>query len=294
MSKPKIFVIVGPTSSGKTDLSIKLAQKINGEIISADSRQVYKGLDIGTGKVTKKEMSDIPHYLIDVANPKRKFTVSQFQKLANKKIKTIIKKGKTPIIVGGTGFYIQTIVDNLNLPAVPPDKKLRKNLEKKTTTELFSLLKKLDSKRARNIDPNNPVRLIRAIEIAQTLGKIPKLKKAKKSPYDFIQIGIKTDQEKLNKKIYQRLLKRLRQGMIDEAKKLHKEGLSWNRMKELGLEYRFLALYLQDKITKKEMIEKIYQENIKYSKRQETWFKRDKRIIWLTPKNFLSKIELFI
>jgi tRNA dimethylallyltransferase len=302
--KPKVYVIVGPTASGKTAYSIKLAQKVNGEIISADSRQVYKGLNIGSGKVTKKEMAGIPHYLLDVADPKKVFTVSDYQKLAKQKIDEIIKRGKTPIIVGGTGFYIQAIVDDLVLPEVEPNKKLRTNLEAKPPSELFAMLKKLDPRRAGEIDNKNPVRLIRAIEIAKALGRVPALPKSdlatrdttssepgekrllnSSANYDFEIIGIKIDQEKLNKKIHDRLLARLKQGMITEVKKLHEKGLSWKRMEELGLEYRYLARFLNpragEKITKAEMLEQLEKEIIKYSKRQMTWFKRDKRIKWL-------------
>jgi len=279
--KPKIYVILGPTASGKTAFSIALAKKIEGEIISADSRQVYKGLDIGSGKVTKKEMAGIPHYLLDVANPKKVFTVSDFQKLAKQKIEEIIKKGKTPIIVGGTGFYIQAITDNLILPEVAPDKKLRLELAKKTPDQLFAILKKLDTRRAKDIDSKNPIRLIRAIEIAKALGKVPKLKSPKNLNYDFELIGIKIDQEKLNEKIYKRLIERLKHGMVAEVKRLHAQGVSWKRLEELGLEYRYLAYFLQGKLGKKEMIEQLYNEIKKYSKRQMTWFKRDKRIKWI-------------
>ncbi len=287
--KPKIYVIVGPTASGKTAYSIKLAKKVNGEIISADSRQVYKGLDIGSGKVTKKEMAGIPHHLLDVVSPKKVFTVALYKKLADKKIKEIIARGKTPIIVGGTGFYIQAVVDNLILPEVPPNKKLRANLEAKPPSGLFAMLKKLDPIRAQEIDSKNPRRLIRAIEIARALGKVPALRsrtsgslevRLPDAGYDFEIIGIKMEQEKLNKKIYQRLGERLRKGMVAEVRKLHEGGVSWKRLEELGLEYRYVALFLQNKITKPEMVEQLYRQIIKYSKRQLTWFKRDKRIIW--------------
>jgi len=292
-------VIVGPTASGKTAYSIKLAKRVNGEIISADSRQVYKGLDIGTGKVTKREMAGIPHHLLDVANPKKVFTVSDYQKLANKKIEEIIKRGKTPIIVGGTGFYIQAIVDDLVLPAVEPDLKLRADLEARPLSELFALLKKLDPVRAKNIDAKNPRRLIRAIEISRVLGKVPLLRgftyqqgKAMNKPsflvrgetsqsYEIEIIGIKIEQEKLNEKIYKRLIERLNHGLIAEAKKLHKQGLSWKRMEELGLEYRYLARHLKGKLSKPEMLEQLFAEIKKYAKRQNTWFKRDKRIRWV-------------
>lgn len=290
--KPTAIVILGPTASGKTELSIELAKKINGEIISADSRQVYKGLNIGTGKVTKKEMGKIPHHLLDVANPKTKFSVARYQKLANQKIKEILARGKTPIIVGGTGFYIQAIVDNLVLPEVAPNRELRAKLKTKTATELFEILKKLDPARARDIDRHNPARLVRAIEIAKALGQVPKLKKGTKSPCNFIQIGLNIEPEKLAGKIHRRLLARLKQGLIAEVKNLHQQGLSWKRMEELGLEYRYLARFLQGKINRDQALKELEQEINRYAKRQMTWFKKDKNIIWFDPtdKKILGKI----
>ena len=289
LEKPKIYVIVGPTASGKTALAIKLAKKLNGEIISADSRQVYKGLDIGTGKVTKKEMAGVPHHLLDVADPKKVFTVVDFKKLAEQKIKEIIGRGKTPIIVGGTGFYIQAVIDDLVLPEVPPNKKLRAHLEVKPPSQLIAMLKKLDPVRAKNIDAQNPRRLIRAIEIAKALGKVPLLRQGfgGQAPYNFEIIGVKIKQEELNKKIHDRLIYRINHGLIAEVKKLHADGLSWKRMEELGLEYRYLARFLQGNPptggSKKEMLEQLEKAIIKYSKRQMTWFKRDKRIRWIRP-----------
>jgi len=289
--KPKIVVILGPTASGKTALSIKVAQKIGGEVISADSRQVYKGLDLGTGKVTKKEMGGVPHHLLDVASPKRKFSVARYQKLANKKITEIIKRGRTPIIVGGSGFYIQAIVDNLILPDVPPNPKLRLELQGKTIHELFSILKKIDPQRAKNIDENNPVRLIRAIEIGKAFSQVPKLQFAN-PPFNFIQIGLKPDSKDLEKKIKDRLLARMRLGLVAEVKKLHRQGLSWRRMEELGLEYRYLALLEQKKTSREQMIKELEKEIVRYAKRQITWFKKDKRISWFNPtdKKLLEKV----
>ena len=291
LEKPTIIVILGPTASGKTALSIEVAKKISGEIISADSRQVYKGLNLGTGKVTKKEMAGIPHHLLDVASPKSKFTVAKYQKLAHQKILEILKKGKVPIIVGGTGFYIQSIIDGLNLPAVPPNKSLREKLSQKSTPELFALLKKLDSKRAGTIDRQNPARLIRAIEIAKALGHVPKLQTTN-SPFNFVQIGLKTKPNELDQKIKERLLARMKQGLLAEVKKLHRAGLSWQRMEELGLEYRYLAYFLQNKKSKEKALAELEQEIRHYAKRQMTWFKRDSRITWFDPadKNLLQQV----
>ena len=280
--KPQITVIVGPTASGKTSLSIKLAKQINGEIISADSRQIYKGLDLGTGKVTEKEMSGIKHYLLDVADPKEVFSVTDYVRLAEKAITEIINRGKTPIIVGGTGFYIQALVDGLILPEVPPNTELRKDLTKKSLSELQKILKKLDKKRYDTIDKDNSHRLIRAIEIATALGKVPTLKTDPKYDPTFLGISIPTDE--LRKKIHTRLISRIESGMIDEVKSLHEKGLSWERMEDLGLEYRYIARFLQDKITKEEMLTELETAICQYAKRQMTWFKRDKKIKWLNAE----------
>lgn len=280
-SNPKIIVILGPTASGKSDLAVIIAKKISGEIISADSRQVYKGMDIGSGKITKKEMLGIPHHLLDVANPKRTFTVSHYQKLADQKIKEIISRNKTPIIVGGTGLYIQSIVDGVVLPEVGPNYDLRQKLERLSVGQLFSKLQKLDPIRAKSIDAKNPRRLIRAIEIATALGKVPELK-TKPSPYEFILIGLNPGEKILKQNIHKRLEKRLKQGMIQEVKRLRAAGLSWKRLESFGLEYRFIAQYLQSKITKQEMKTLIEKESWQYAKKQMTWFKRDERIRWVT------------
>ncbi|MES2416234.1 MAG: tRNA (adenosine(37)-N6)-dimethylallyltransferase MiaA [Patescibacteria group bacterium] len=286
----KVIVILGQTATGKSDLAVQIAKQVGGEIISADSRQVYTDLDIGSGKITKKEMSGIPHYLLNVANPKRKFTVTQYKKLADKKIEEILKRNKVPIICGGTGFYIDAVVHNMILPEVKPNIKLRKELEKKSETELFKILKNLDAERAKTIDAKNKVRLVRAIEIAQALGKVPMLKKAP-IKYEFIKIGLCAPTDILSKRIEKRLLSRIKTGMLLEAKKLHRKGISWKRMEELGLEYRFMALHLQGKITEKEMIEKLQTAIIQYAKRQMTWFKKDNEIKWYTLDQ-IKKIKI--
>ena len=291
----KLIVILGQTASGKTDLSIKLAKEFGGQIVSADSRQVYKGLDIGSGKITKKEMSGISHHLIDVANPKRKFSVSQYQSLAKKAIKKIHHKNELPFLVGGTGFYIKSIIDDLIIPSVAPNWKLRKNLESKSTKQLFLMLKKLDPERANNIDPKNPRRLIRALEIIKATKKpVPKLHiinldTPKIKLYKILQIGIKKSPEELKKLIQKRLKKRIK-GIILEVKKLNSLGLSWKRMEELGLEYRFVAQFVQGLITYQQMMTILQKEIEHYSKRQMTWFKRDSRIFWI--KNYAEAKKL--
>lgn len=287
--KQKIIVIVGPTASGKSDLAVTLALKFKGEIISADSRQVYKGLNIGTGKITKPEMKGIPHHLLNVADPHNTYNAAHYKRDATKILRYIVIKRKTPIIAGGTGFYIDTLLGAVSVPDVPPNKSLRKKLSKKTPPELFKIIKKLDPRRAEEIDVQNPVRLIRAIEIAKSLGKVPEVNK-QPTTYNTLKIGIKIPADILKKKIHDRLLSRIKKGMIAEARKLHKEGLSWKRMEELGLEYRYLARFLQGKTSKEEMIKKLETEIWHYAKRQMTWFKRDKEINWLELKE-IKKIE---
>ncbi|MFA5791564.1 MAG: tRNA (adenosine(37)-N6)-dimethylallyltransferase MiaA [Candidatus Paceibacterota bacterium] len=271
MSKIKVIIILGQTATGKSNLAVKIAKKINGEIISADSRQVYKGLDIGTGKITKKEMQGVPHYLINVVNPKNKFTVVEYQKKAIYAIAEIIKKGKIPIICGGTGFYIDAITKGTIFPEVMPNKELRKSLDKKTEIELFNILKKLDKVRAKNIknknELKNKVRLIRAIEIAKALGKVPKIRE-EKPIYKFVKIGLYLPPDKLKKKVEQRVKKMFKTGLIKEIKKLKKSGISEKRLKEFGFEYY------------KPTPEKVVKETLKYAKRQMTWFKRDPEIKW--------------
>ena len=289
MMKKKLIVILGPTASGKSELAVKIAKTFNGEVISADSRQVYKGMDIGTGKITKKEMEGIPHHLLDVASPKRKFTVAQYQKLALKAINKIFRKGKIPILCGGTGFYIQAVVDGIVIPEVPPDWKLRKKLEKKSVKELYQILKKLDPKRAKTIEKENSRRLIRAIEIARKIGQVPALKK-KPLPYPVLMLGIIKEKKGLSSLIKKRLLKRLKRGMIAEVKRLKNSGLSWKRLEEFGLEYRWVARYLQKKISYQEMLEKLQKDIEHFAKRQMTWFKRDKRIHWI--KNYQEAEKL--
>lgn len=268
MQKPKIIVILGTTATGKSDLAVKIAKKIGGEVISADSRQVYKGLDIGSGKITRKEMKGVKHYMLDIVNPKIKYTVAEYQKEAISTIAEIIKSGKTPIICGGTGFYIDAITKGIVFPLVPPNLKLRKALEKESAEKLFKILEKLDKIRAKDIknknEINNKVRLIRAIEIAKSLGKTPKIKEIK-LPYKFIKIGLFLPKEKLETKIQKRVQKMFKDGLLKEIKKLKKDGISDKRLKEFGFEYN------------NPNVENVVRESIKYAKRQITWFKRPAR-----------------
>lgn len=281
---PKLIVILGPTSSGKSDLAVKIASLFNGEIISADSRQVYRGLNIGSGKITESEMLGIPHHMLDLENPQNVFTVAQYKKKATEVISKIIERGNLPILCGGTGFYIQAVTDNLPIPKVPPNQKLRAKLEKQKVQKLFFELQKKDSRRANQIDPANKRRVIRALEIVKYSGKVPALTTKRIKIYDTLKIGLQLEEQTLKKNIRRRLLKRIAEGMIEEAKQLHKEGLSFERMEELGLEYKFLAKYLKGTIDLQEMMDKLNTEIWRYAKRQKTWFNKDPNIEWFSPE----------
>ncbi|GAC1413342.1 MAG: tRNA (adenosine(37)-N6)-dimethylallyltransferase MiaA [Candidatus Doudnabacteria bacterium] len=293
---PKIIAIVGPTATGKSDLAVFLAKKFNGEIISADSRQVYKGMDLGTGKITKKEMLGIKHYLLDVADPKNNiYNATKFKTEADKRIKEILKKGKLPIIAGGTGFWIDALVNNQSFPDVPPNPALRKSLDKHSEEKLLSMLRKLNPQRAANIDPKNKRRVIRAIEVAKGL----KSKKiiitnygdvsTPQPKYQTLYIGLDLPNPMLTEKISKRLDQRLRQGMINEVAELHQNGVSWKKLYDFGLEYRYVSDFLQEKITSEEMRKLLLTEIRNYAKRQRTWFKRNDKIIWLDPSQKSAK-----
>lgn len=303
----KIIVVYGPTASGKSDVAIKLAKKFNGEIISADSRQVYKGLDIGSGKVAKDEpgifyklfhkskregffSNGIRHHLIDVAEPMADYNISHFKKDAEIIIEEISSQGKIPIICGGTNFWIDSIVHDSQIPEVEPNEELRDMLSSKSAEELFKQLQEMDPERAAHIDSKNPVRLIRAIEIATKLGSVPQLETAKLNPkYDFLQIGIRAEREKINAKIKKRLEERFEDGMIIEVEELHQAGVSFEWMERIGLEYRWISRYLQKKVEFEEMKEKLYFDIIHFAKRQMTWLKRNKEIIWLKDYSQIKK-----
>ena len=288
---PKILAVLGPTSSGKSDLAVLLALKFDGEIISADSRQVYRGLDIATGKITKEEMRGIPHHLLDVTDPKERYTVSHFKRDAERAIDDILSRKKLPIICGGTMQYVNAVTENFITPETLPDEKLRQELAKKTNEELFAELSKLDPHRAENIDPHNPRRLVRAIEIARAQGTVPQIPDVPKR-YETLKISIATDKEILRARIPERTEKRLKIGMIPEGQKLHAEELSFSRMKELGLEYKYLAEFLEGKISEEKMKEEICFKDWQYAKRQMTWLKRDKEIHWFPLSDTKQAIKL--
>ncbi len=279
---PKVIAIVGPTASGKTSLGIYLAQRLGGEVISADSRQVYKGLDIGTGKVTKKEMAGVKHHLLSVVSPKKQFSVDDFVTKAQRCIDVMIHHHKAPIVVGGTGLYIDMLLGRMSYAAVPPNQALRAKLESKSAETLLAMLAKLDPRRATTVEPHHKRRIIRALEIAKALGQSPIPNPEAK--YDVLWIGLNPPAEKLQKNIRIRLTARLKAGMIAEASRLHKAGLSYRRMEELGLEYRYLALLLQNKLTRQEFETGLERAINQYSKRQSRWFKRNKDIRWVSSK----------
>jgi len=276
--KPKIIVILGPTATGKTKLAVKLAAKFNGEIISVDSRQVYRGMDLGTGKdlseyslssqrklgsrnknkwipdQVRNDNSFVPYHLIDVVNPNQKFNVAKYKKLALKAINNVIARGKLPIVVGGTGLYLSALIDNYNIPAVKPNIKLRKKIEKMETLEKIKLLKKLDPAALEFVDTKNPRRLDRALEVCLSGHKFSALRQKKNPLFNPLIIGIKFPREIINQRIDQRVDERLREGMIKEIELLHQKGVSWQRLDDFGLEYRYISRYLRGQYPKEEMI----------------------------------------
>lgn len=341
--KRSIIAIVGPTASGKSELAVKLAKKFNGEIISADSRQVYRGLDIGSGKVKgawKKERKNaqsnfqlslenarrtifiykkIPHHCIDYVSPKKRCTIVDFQQCALRAIEDIRARGKTPFLVGGTGFYIDAVLGNTMFPAVPPNPPLRKKLERFSAEKLFAMLKKKDERRAATIDKYNKRRLIRALEITMATKKpVPSLRQHALQQYieddskdsrDYeklrsqeivvMLIGVKKDKNTLQTLIKKRVRAMLKRGLVAETKKLHTTqpaggGLSWKRIAEFGFEYRLPALFLRKKISRKELEDRLIKENWRYAKRQLTWFRRNKNIYWISSlseaRSLLTKV----
>lgn len=308
LNKSRLLVLLGPTSTGKTDLGLALAKKFNGELISADSRQVYKGLDIGTGKMPgqfkrlKKEdgkwiVDRVAIYMYDIASLSRQYNVARFVNDAERAIKEISQKNKLPIIVGGTGLYIKALLEGLSNIYIPINKNLRHQLSKLTLKELQQRLKKLNLEKwdsMNNSDRQNPRRLIRYIEIASaTLNNLP----PRKYEYDVLKIGLTASREILYQRSDKRVLSRMNQGMIDEAKKLHKNGLSFRRMKQLGLEYGCLADFLIGKIKDEQSLIKTMQGKVRqFVRRQITWFKKERSINWfdITGSNYSDKIEKLV
>lgn len=269
-----IIVIVGPTASGKSDLAVALAMELNGEIISADSRQVYQGMDIGTGKITRKEQSGIRHHLLDIANPKTEYNISHFLCDTEKAIQDIESRGKRVIICGGSTFWIEALLFGIELPKVAPDKAFREKWGQKSKDELMAYLRRLDPERAKTVDANNHVRILRAIEIAKSIGKVPTLTTPIFDPNRFLLIGLNPPVEELNAKIRSRLKARMKAGMLEEVKKLNRSGVSYERLESFGLEYRALTRHLRGELTLAEVNETLPYDIIHYAKRQRSSLRR--------------------
>lgn len=283
--KQKLVVILGPTASGKSELAVRLAKRYEGEIISADSRQVYTYLDVGSNKIPGKWIGKtfiykgVPHHCIDFVDPKKSFTVSEYKKCADAAISDIANRNKVPILVGGAGLYINAVVDGLIVPEVPPNLMLRKKLEQKSVAELFRLLQKRDPARSAFIDRRNPRRLIRALEIiAHTKKPVPDIIKVQK--YNALILGIYVKPEILTRRIQKRTEDWIKQGLIKEVAQLRRMKLPRKRIAELGFNYKYALEYLDKKINKSDLLRILAKENWRYVKRQITWFKRDKRIKW--------------
>jgi len=287
----KLVVILGPTASGKTELSIKLAKKYNGEVVSADSRQIYKGMDIGTAKPKPRRMtgrkyvvSDVPHHLLDIKNPNQNYTVAEYKKDAIKAIRDIQKRGKLPIMVGGTGLYIKAVVENLDIPKINARPLLRKKIEKEVEEfgleYVFQKLVALDPEAAYIIDSKNPRRVIRALEITLLTKKpFSQQRKYGKPLFDVLEIGISAPNEKLKEKINLRVDEMIREGLVDEVKNLTKKYGNQQAFDAIG--YREIIDFLNKKITLEQATKAIKINTWHYAKRQMTWFNRDKKIHWI-------------
>jgi len=270
----KTIVILGPTASGKSALAIEIARKIGGEIISVDSRQVYRGMDIGSGKVTKSEQKQAKHHLIDIALPTTDYNVTDFLRDAKVAEAAIRKAGKTPLFCGGTGFWIQAYMEHQSFPGVKPNPELREKLSHYSVDELYEMVKEKDPERAQTIDRKNPLRLIRALEIIEVLGKVPPADHVKIKNEDYTLIALNPDKKKLEIKIRHRLKERFKLGMVQEVERLQKNGVSYKRLEALGLEYKYIALFLQKKMKRNDMEIELLREILRYGKRQMTWLKR--------------------
>lgn len=301
-TKPKVVAIVGPNASGKSDIAVEIAHKFGGEVISADSRQVYRGLDLSSGKVPGSwkirgfrrvyEYQDIPHHLIDVASPRKIFTVQKYKKKAQKTISSILEREKLPILAGGTGFYIDTVLYDMDIPEVPPNRKLRSELASLSNEELMQRLRGLDPNRAESVDSKNRRRIVRAIEIVVSSGSpVPDNSFAyEDSPYEILKIGLELKEEDLRHKIAARLDRRIKDGFINELKWLHLRGLSWRRLEKLGFEFKHVSQYIRGEIDMDQLKDLINKQSWQYAKRQMTWFKKDPNTIWINAPAKASQL----
>ena len=279
----KLVVILGTNASGKSDLGIRLARHLGSEVVSADSRQVYRGLDLGSGKITPAQAGTVKHHLIDVAEVSEYFSLAQYQRAACSAIDTISGAGKLPLLVGGTGLYISAVVEGYQLVDVPPNDLLRTELESLPLAQLVARLEKSDPEAASRIDKSNRRRLVRAIEIASA-GHVHSSAHKSSPRYDCLQLGLTWPREILEKRIAERLGQRLADGMIDEVAGLRSRGVSDTRLDKLGLEYRYVTRYLRGELGTLDDLRLQLEIAIRqFAKGQLTWFKRDRRIIWLDP-----------
>ena len=296
MEKSKVIVICGPTASGKTALSIELAKRINGEVVSADSMQIYKDMDIGTAKVTKEEMQGIKHYLVDCVSPDERYSVANYKLDAKKAIEEILKKGKTPIVVGGTGLYIDALIYEIEYQDIKINESYRKELESIKQNQglevLYERAVKIDPEAMKKISPNDSKRIMRVLEIYEATGKNKTEQEAesrlKEIPYNYKVFAITMDREKLYERINKRVDIMIENGLIEEVKELLKKYKEFpTAMQALG--YKEVKEYLDGKLTKQEMIDKIKQESRRYAKRQLTWFRKNKQTIWIDGLNDMQK-----
>ncbi|MCQ4921720.1 tRNA (adenosine(37)-N6)-dimethylallyltransferase MiaA [Tissierella carlieri] len=295
-NKDNLFILIGPTAIGKTALSIELAKKMNGEIISADSMQIYKYMDIGSAKITKEEMDDIPHHLIDIVLPNEDFTVANFKDSAIKLIRDINSKNKIPIVAGGTGLYINSLVYNLNFTQVAPNDEIRNKLEslgdKYGNEYLHQELQRIDVKSAEKISVNDRKRIIRAIEIFEMTGKpMSEYNENFRRPvedYNLVMIGLNMDRKELYNRINLRVDIMIEEGLMEEVKKLLSMGYSKELVSMQGIGYKEIIMYLEGSISLDKSIEMIKQGTRNYAKRQLTWFRRDNRIKWVNVDEFFS------
>ncbi len=287
LKKSKIIAVVGPTASGKTAFAVNLAHQINGEIVSADSRLVYKGFDIGTAKPTLKEREGIPHYMIDIAEPETDYSAGLYLKDAEKIIKDILLRGKVPIIAGGTGLYLNILLMNYDLPKVEPDYDLREKLKK--TDNLYEILSSLDPQTALEIDPNDRKKLIRAIEIVKLTGKPLSKSRGRKEPeYDVEWLGLNYPREELYDRINGRVDLMMENGLVEETEKLlEKHGRINNILYTIG--YQEMVSYLDGILTLDEAVDKLKQNTRRYAKRQLTWFRKNPDIKWNVYPEKLKK-----
>ena len=287
-TKPKVIVICGPTASGKTSLSVELAKKCNGEIISADSMQIYKEMNIGTAKVTLEEMQGIKHYMIDIVSPTERYSVAEFKVQAEKAIEEILKKGKTPIIAGGTGLYVNSLIYNIQYNDIKIDEEYRKYLEERVEKEglqsLYEEAKKIDFEAMKSISKNDQKRILRVLEMYHQTGKtkteLEKESRKEEVKYDYKVYAISWEREELYKRINKRVDIMIEQGLIEEVENLLKKYNKFPTAMQ-GLGYKEVVEYLDKKITKEEMIGKIKMETRRYAKRQITWFKKIENVKWI-------------